>query len=318
MGCKYCYYSKNEQIDNHSKDIDIKVLEETLNSINEYIQKEKPKKQISVGFVANGEPLLSIETIIKLIEFSKENLLHSKFNYYTVTNGTQMDEKTINLLEEHLDDLKLSFSLDGPKEIHDKYRVLRNQKGTFDIVIESMTKIKEITNTMPGINTTVTKELIENPIKFVDFLLDKDIKDVTLSRLVEVNQDYNISEDDYYKFMMEVYKYTKGTDVRVRNFRKIKEALQGNESYECTMYGSTCGAGYSNLVYIDRDVYPCGRYAGQKEHILGKHTDKVSNIQKRMCQRTKQKPIRFQDCIIDNNKSKYRDELIKRIGDEIV
>ena len=57
------------------------------------------------------------------------------------------------------------------------------------------------------------------------------------------------------------------------------------KKYDCTMYGRSCGVGRTNIFYIGHDVYPCGRFVGQRQHLLGASTDKLDAIEEVMSKR---------------------------------
>ena len=63
-----------------------------------------------------------------------------KLNLYKITtNLTLLTDEMIKLFIDN--DFNISVSLDGPEEIHDRYRVLKNGLGTFEIIMNNLKRI---------------------------------------------------------------------------------------------------------------------------------------------------------------------------------
>lgn len=82
-----------------------------------------------------GEPMLNTNLIEQVVE---ENGGAPRLRFSISTNGTMLAKKAEFLRKNNI---LVSVSLDGPKEIHDKYRKNRNGKGTFDVIMEQIEKL---------------------------------------------------------------------------------------------------------------------------------------------------------------------------------
>jgi len=67
-----------------------------------------------------GEPLLKFGLIRDTVEYVKQTYNGNKFSFSMTTNGTLLTEETMKFLIEN--DFLLSFSLDGPQPVNDRYR----------------------------------------------------------------------------------------------------------------------------------------------------------------------------------------------------
>ena len=129
-------------------DYDKKVLEKGLDIeiAKKVIQDVKDFKPTITLF--GGEPLM-YKHLYELISLIKENGMRVNM----VSNGTLLERHAEKLVELGLDEI--IFSLDGPREIHDK---IRGVKGTFDRAMAGHKKLKEIKRERgvehPKINTT--------------------------------------------------------------------------------------------------------------------------------------------------------------------
>ena len=85
--------------------------------------------------------------------------------FVLTTNGTLLNDEAIHFLVEH--NFVVTISLDGPKEVHDRYRVFRSEEyperrcGSYDIV---MNNIQRFVKLYPeyrrrGLAVTVTGQL---------------------------------------------------------------------------------------------------------------------------------------------------------------
>jgi len=135
--CEYCIYGKHykKTRDHENITISIKVLNKIVNFI---IQHSKGEKEIKVGFFG-GEPLLAIKEIKYII--NKIEPYFKKIFWRMTTNGSLLNEKVIDFL--YKKKIRLIISLDGPQEIHDRYRVDVFGKPTYNIIIDNLIMLKK-------------------------------------------------------------------------------------------------------------------------------------------------------------------------------
>jgi uncharacterized protein len=129
--CVYCQVS--------SKDI---------NEQKYYMQKSTAKKIVETIFKSpsnfikiefqGGEPLLNYDIVKYIINYSERlNLLFKKhLQFVLCTNLMLIDAAKLRFLKEHR--VFISTSLDGPKEIHNANRPLRNSDASYDQLIEKI------------------------------------------------------------------------------------------------------------------------------------------------------------------------------------
>ncbi len=134
MRCKYCFYSdKYPQTDNYSNTtMSYKVIKESLDF---FIEHSYSCPQKTLGFYG-GEPLLEVDKIYFAINYIKEHCKNSNINFSITTNATLLNEEIIDFLVKN--NFILQLSLDGPANVHDKNRLLKNAKGTYEIVLDKI------------------------------------------------------------------------------------------------------------------------------------------------------------------------------------
>lgn len=201
-----------------------------LDNIRKHIEKNNIPL-FKIGFVGNGEPLLAFEKLQQYIE-NISDLLHSGvISAYTITNGTVISRNMIEYLTAY--NVNIGFSVDGPKDIHDKWRC-----NSFDHVMQNVELYREITGKYPSMNCTVGKETLDNAENVIDFFAAFGNR-ITFSRMIG---QYSVSLAEFNVFL-----------------DKASEMLNVRRGgYDCTMYGGMCGAGINNLFYTNGKIYICG------------------------------------------------------------
>ena len=182
-----------------------------------------------IGFVGNGESFLDISLLKSYISYIEgyDNIIA-----YTITNGTvSLADEDWKFFEDH--HVNVGFSIDGNKELHDKYRC-----GSFDKAIRNVEVYKRLTGHYPTFNATVGKDSLLNAERIVDFFKSYGTR-VTFSRMIG---QYGISLQDYHDFL----EYAE------------KEIPVRRGGIDCTMYGGRCGAGVNNYFFANGKVFYCG------------------------------------------------------------
>jgi len=130
MGCKYCYESNKKGM----------MSTETIEAILQFI--EDRARNLDLVDIAwyGGEPLLALDIIEDVTESILDLAREYKFRYSSsmITNGYKLTPDTVDRLR----GLKVSMvqvTLDGPREMHNKSRPLKNGKDSYDTIIENIT-----------------------------------------------------------------------------------------------------------------------------------------------------------------------------------
>jgi uncharacterized protein len=89
-----------------------------------------------------GEPtMMGLEFFRRSVELTEQYLQPGQRAAYTIqTNGTLLDEEWAAFFKEH--DFLVGISIDGPRELHDAYRVNKGGKGSFDQVMKGLDHLR--------------------------------------------------------------------------------------------------------------------------------------------------------------------------------
>ena len=134
LDCKYCFYLHKQEL--LGSTVKFQISDEILEAhIQQYI--EGQDRDEVVFSWQGGEPtLLGLQFFEKVVALEqKYKKPHQRIENDLQTNGTLLDERWCAFLKKH--NFLVGLSIDGPKELHDHYRVAKNGAPTFDKVFNA-------------------------------------------------------------------------------------------------------------------------------------------------------------------------------------
>lgn len=171
FACDYCF-QKNER---SSEVMGMEVQEGILNLITRAAHRIKHLNVTWYG----GEPLLQVPVVINLSEkiLTICRTYRIRYESMLVTNGYGLTAEVAGKL--HILGVKtIQVTLDGPREYHDKRRVLKSGKPTFDRIVANL---KEVVKVFPGkINIRVNLDFRNSDV--IQILLTQ-LKDLSLAHI---------------------------------------------------------------------------------------------------------------------------------------
>jgi len=186
LQCKYCAFSGIYQHKRHYSDYNM-TDKVALKSIDFFMKRNTNSKEIIVGFYG-GEPLLNFSLIKRIVNEIKEkhSQRKSKIRFSMTTNGTLLKNEILEFLVKN--NFKISVSLDGPKEIHDKWRVTLNGNPTYDLITSNLYEIKK--NYPEYYNKIVFEATVTPPydlLRINHFFINNELTKKNMVRLSFVN-----------------------------------------------------------------------------------------------------------------------------------
>ncbi|HEV8574212.1 MAG TPA: anaerobic sulfatase maturase [Dehalococcoidia bacterium] len=165
LDCKYCFYLEKENLypDKHRWQMPDDVLE---SYVRQYIEAQSvPEIQFAWQ---GGEPtLLGVGFFRKVVELQARYAGGKRIANAFQTNGTLLDDEWGEFLREH--NFLVGLSIDGPRDLHDVYRVDKRQRPTFDDVMRGLAFLKKHGvefNTL----TVVNRANSQHPLRVYRFL----------------------------------------------------------------------------------------------------------------------------------------------------
>lgn len=139
LECGYCYYQDKQQIlGQQSQSLDSRVLEKF---IQDYIVGNDGPE---VCFEwQGGEPtLLGVDFFNQVLRLQQQHCPpHKRVRNSIQTNGTLLDDQWCRFLADN--GFLVGLSIDGPRELHDAYRVSRGGEPTFERVMAAVSLLKK-------------------------------------------------------------------------------------------------------------------------------------------------------------------------------
>ncbi len=216
-----------------------------------------------------GEPSLAgLSFFQAFTEYVKRhpNPKNVRVHYSFQTNGYHLNEDWMKWFSEN--HVLVGVSLDGPEELHDRYRVDHEGKGTFHRVMSTI-RLLEQYHVEYNILTVVTSETaahgkdVESFFKKHGFTYRQYIECLDPIGEIPGQHEYSLTPEAYGGFLKDVfevwYREMKvGHYVYNRYFENLMLIIAGQEPESCNMRG-ICGAQW--VIEADGSVYPCDFYA---------------------------------------------------------
>jgi uncharacterized protein len=279
LNCEYCFYLEKHALWKPAEQY--RMSDAVLNAfIANYITSQPTPV---VEFVwQGGEPtLLGIDFFRRVIELQKQFAGGKTITNSLQTNGTLLNAEWCRFLKSH--HFMVGISLDGPKEIHDRYRRDRRGNGTFDDVMHGLKLLQEH-EVEYNVLACVARETAASPLEVYRFLRDVGVEFIQFTPIVECLPDkrsaqiglhlaapvlldgeneetdvtpWSVEPEAYGDFLITVYEEWVRHDVGrvfVMNFEWALNAWIGNPSPVC-VHAQQCGR--SLVVEHNGDVYAC-------------------------------------------------------------
>jgi len=165
LACRYCFYLEKERL--YAGTSGWAMPDEVLETfVRDYIAAQ----DVPVVTFAwqGGEPtLLGLDFFRRVVELQKRHAGGRRIENALQTNAVLLDDEWAAFLAEHA--FLVGLSIDGPRELHDRYRVDRGGKPTFDRVMKGMETLRRhgaAFNTL----TVVHRENARAPLDVYRFL----------------------------------------------------------------------------------------------------------------------------------------------------
>jgi uncharacterized protein len=266
LDCSYCYEGpfRGEQ---YMPEATAQLLVDTL--IRDYLAKGS---DVSLTFYG-GEPLLSEDLIsrisLPLLEAAK--LYHVSYSFDLVTNGTLLNRQTAQrLIPLGLKGAK--FTLDGPREIHDRQRPYASGSGSFNTIVENIANIWDIVPINLGGNFRVDN--YRDFPRLLDYLIDHGITPEKLHRVqfTPVTPNAGCTEQgsacacSSEPWLIEALPFLR-EEILARGFKTSKPMV------------GACMVELDKLLVVkcDGTLYKCPAFMGSEELCVGSLADGVSD-----------------------------------------
>ena len=279
LNCEYCFYLEKQAL--FGADEKYRMSDRILSAfITNYITSQPTPV---VEFVwQGGEPtLLGLDFFKRVVDLQKPFLKTKTITNSLQTNGTLLTSEWCRFLKKH--NFMVGISLDGPREVHDRYRRDRKGNGSFDQVMGGLKLLQEH-KVQYNVLACVARDTAKRPLDIYRFFKEEEVEFIQFTPIVERLSDahsgplglrlagpaaldkkgqqgdvtpWSITPEDYGDFLIAIYeewvRHDVGT-VFVMNFEWVLNAWIGNPSPVC-VHALTCGRAV--VIEHNGDVYAC-------------------------------------------------------------
>jgi len=267
LDCKYCYFLSKEFLYPDSKfRMGPSLLEEYT---RQYIEAQRVPE---VTFAwQGGEPTLMGLDFFQLAVELQQKYRKPGMRIYNAlqTNGTLLNDEWAKFFHDH--DFLIGLSVDGPRELHDAYRVDKGGKPTFDTVMRGLDYLKKHKAEF-NILTTLHAANADHPLEVYRFFRDEiGTHFIQFIPIVERDNETGYQEGDsvtersitaeqYGDFLIAIFDEWVRRDVG-RVFVQIFDVALGvwtEQRAGLCIFGETCGDALA--LEHNGDLYSCDHY----------------------------------------------------------
>jgi uncharacterized protein len=165
LDCTYCYYLEKEKL--FPKGENFRMKPDVLESYIRQYCESQTSPEITFAWQGGEPTLLGVEYFRKVVELEKKYAGGRTVHNAMQTNGTKLDHEWCRLFRDN--SFLVGLSIDGPRALHDTYRVDKGKKPTFERVMHGLDLLKKHRvefNTL----TVVNASNVKHPLKVYDFL----------------------------------------------------------------------------------------------------------------------------------------------------
>lgn len=269
LNCEYCFAAQGKYHGERA----LMSYEVGKRALDFLVENSGSRHNLEVDFFG-GEPLMNFDVVKRLVAYARsiEEQNNKHFRFTLTTNGMLIDDDVIDFANREMDNVVLS--LDGRKEVNDRFRRTIGGAGSFDVIVPKFQKLVAARGDksyyMRGTFTHFNPDFT-NDIKV---MLDLGFDELSMEPVVCPPTDkYALTEEDKKIIYAE---YEKLADMMIRRRKEGKPFtfyhymldLDGGPCVYKRISG--CGSGTEYLAVTPTgELYPCHQFVGNKDYLMG-------------------------------------------------
>ena len=277
LNCSYCFASQGK----YQGERALMSYEVGKRSLDFLIENSGKRRNLEVDFFG-GEPLMNFQVVKDLVAYarSREQETGKHFRFTLTTNGMLIDDDVIEFANKEMSNVVLS--LDGRKEIHDRFRVDYAGKGSWERIVP---KFQKLVQARGGKNYYMRGTFTHaNPdfLKDIQVMLDLGFTELSMEPVVCAPEDPSALTAEDLPIVMEQYEQLaqlmlqRHKEGRPFTFYHYMIDLKGGPCIYKRVSG--CGSGTEYMAVTPwGDLYPCHQFVGDEKFKLGDIWQGVTN-----------------------------------------
>ena len=279
LNCAYCFASQGKYHGERA----VMSLDVGKRALDFLIENSGTRRNLEVDFFG-GEPLMNWEVVKGLVRYAREREkeVDKRFRFTLTTNGLLIDDDVIDFCNREMHNVVLS--LDGRKEIHDKWRVDYAGNGSWERIVP---KFQKLVKARGGKNYYMRGTFTHNNpdfLKDIQTMLDLGFTELSMEPVVAAPDDLNALTAEDIPVVMEQYEEL--AKLMLERERKGKPFTFYHYMIDLTggpcIYKriSGCGSGTEYMAVTPwGDLYPCHQFVGEDAFKLGDIWHGVTNTE---------------------------------------
>ena len=247
------------------------------------VENSGSRHNLEVDFFG-GEPLMNFDVVKELVAYARsiEKEAGKNFRFTLTTNGMLIDDDVIEFANRECSNVVLS--LDGRKEVHDRYRVDYAGNGSWERIVPKFQKLVEAREGknyyMRGTFTHANPDFLKD----IEKMLELGFTELSMEPVVGPESDPSSLTAEDMAIVLE--QYEKLAFLMLKRHREGKPFtfyhymidLKGGPCIYKRISG--CGSGTEYMAVTPwGDLYPCHQFVGEEKFKLGNVFDGVSNFE---------------------------------------
>ena len=277
LNCAYCFASQGK----YHGDRAVMSFEVGKRALDFLIEHSGSRRNLEVDFFG-GEPLMNFDVVKQLVAYARSIEMEKgkNFRFTLTTNGMLIDDDVIDFANREMSNVVLS--LDGRKEIHDRYRVDYAGNGSWEKVVPKFQKLVEAREGknyyMRGTFTHANPDFLND----IRQMLDLGFTELSMEPVVCAPGDpEELTQEDLpvvmrqYEELAELMRQ-RDREGRPFTFYHYMIDLTGGPCIYKRISG--CGSGTEYMAVTPwGDLYPCHQFVGEEKFRLGDIWSGVTN-----------------------------------------
>ena len=277
LNCSYCFASQGK----YHGDRVVMSFEVGKRALDFLVENSGTRRNLEVDFFG-GEPLMNFDVVKQMVAYARsiEKEHNKNFRFTLTTNGMLIDDDVIDFANREMSNVVLS--LDGRKEIHDRYRVDYTGKGSWETIVPKFQKLVEARGGknyyMRGTFTHANPDFLND----IQQMLDLGFTELSMEPVVcapgdpsELTQDDLPIVLDQYEKLAELMR-KRDKEGKPFTFYHYMIDLTGGPCIYKRISG--CGSGTEYMAVTPWGyLYPCHQFVGEEKFRLGDIWEGVTN-----------------------------------------
>ena len=277
LNCSYCFASQGK----YHGDRALMSFEVGKQALDFLVANSGKRHNLEVDFFG-GEPLMNFDVVKQLVAYARsiEKEAGKNFRFTLTTNGMLIDDDVIDFANREMSNVVLS--LDGRKEVHDRFRVDYAGKGSWERIVP---KFQKLVQARGGKNYYMRGTFTHaNPdfLKDIRQMLELGFTELSMEPVVCAADDASALTQEDLPIVLEQYEQLAQLKLRRRKegrpftFYHYMIDLKGGPCIYKRISG--CGSGTEYMAVTPwGDLYPCHQFVGEEKFKLGNVWDGVTN-----------------------------------------